>query len=497
MPLDILPAVIAVPSQDDIIDQTKTDMRFFGPPGLNTSDGTLPDTDARTLAAQLVPIWAATKIAGDNLVVTEAQGAALDAWCTAAGIPTHLPAIGAVGYVVAGAGFSSGGSTIFSGDELTYKGIRYQVTTTGTYFQGSLVPVSGVDVGLGTDQPPGTALVWTSPRPGCEPISLVWTAADGTGLTGGRDIESDQDCLQRYLTSQREPAASGNDAAYQRAAEATPGVPIEKAFTYPAILGPGTTALCFTVRQDTPTSSRIPSSAQIAAVGAYVAGQFPADDGLFMCSLSAQPVNVALRVDWRAGATGWADATPWPLWTGAGTQFTVSAVTSATVFTVTGGATAPAAGNTIAIYSIASGLFYRKKVQSVSGAGPWVITCNTTANASDTSFTPPVGSIVSPWSDSLNSIPPAVLAYFATLGPGEQVSSFFDPGLRQKRSPASPGDWPAVVGNRVVTAVQNVPAVFDGTLVNPTIPLASNVGPSAVFSYLMRLNQLSIYPLSM
>ena len=50
----------------------------------------------------------------------------------------------------------------------------------------------------------------------------------------------------RIIEAGRNPPASGNYADYQRTAKATPAVAEQQAFTYPAILGPGTTALVLT-----------------------------------------------------------------------------------------------------------------------------------------------------------------------------------------------------------------------------------------------------------
>lgn len=492
MPVDKLPTEIIVPTRDAIHAQFLVDYRFHGPDGVDTEEGTLPYIEGAVFADEILPIWAATKRAGLNLVLTEAQGAAAEQWAIAKGLDGRLPATGATGFLVADV--ATGGSQIFVGDELKKGTTRYTVTLEKVYLPGDLIPVIATDLGYGSNQEPDTVLTWSSPRPGCNPTAKVWENSQGDGLTGGRDAETDGELVDRIIDISKNPPASGNAAEYVFRASQTPGIPVQKPFAYPAIKGPGTIAVTFTIRPDSPGASRAPTPAQLAALEAHLLGAFPADDGIFVTSIVEVPTDFKLALDWRKEAVGWADTIPWPAsYTPA---VTVSAATDATTFQVSGGSTAPQIGNTIAVFDSAARTFYRKKILTVTGSGPWDLTCDTAANASDTTFTPTVGKPVMPWSDSLQAVIDPLVAYFDRVGPGEQKSSFFDPGDRQRRFPPNPAEWPAQIGSRVEADLQTVDAVQDLQVMVPTLPLTCPVGTVTVSSNMRTLGHVAAFPLT-
>lgn len=500
MPIDELPGAIDIPDRDRIREDWLRDYRFHGPDGASTVEGTLPFLEASVFADSVVPVWASVRTAGNNLVLTEAQGEALEQHAVASGLEGRTAPVGATGYVVVDA--SSGGTTIFVGDELKNTAqLRYRCTRTDTYADEDLVPVEGIDTGPGTNQDPDTVLTWTSPRPGCGPTALVWTSSEDEGLTGGRDEETDGELLERIILARANPAASGNDAEYQRVAKATPGLPIQATFTVPAILGPGTIGLMATMQPDAPGGSRLPSVAQLATIEAYIKDRFPADDGLFVCTLTGQDVDVSLEVSWQPGANGWVDVAPWPPYYAGASAIVVYTTSSSTTFVLRrtsanySGVTQPVIGQTFAVYDAAAAKFRRKRILSFTGSGPWTVTCDTTNDASDTSYTPVTGQRISPYSASLDLLIPPILAYFNGLGPGEQVSSFFDEGLRQRRFPMSPGSWPNTIGYKLVNGVQDLSAVSDANLLLPAIPTTTTVGTPGVNSYLLQLRWLAAYEL--
>jgi len=354
------------------------------------------------------------------------------------------------------------------------------------------VPIVGIDTGPLTDAAAGTVLQWTSPRPGCALKATVQAQSDGSGLTGGHNQETEEEAQDRLVQLHAIPPASGNDAAYQAEAAKTPGVPVEQAFTYPGIAGAGTTGMVFTLRRNAAGGNRIPNATQIAAVLAYLSGRFPADDGLFVGTLVAVPTTVALRVTWDPRYGGWADAVPWPTYSSP--MVVVSASLSIPLgCTVENGSVAPQVGNTIGFYDAAAQKFRRKKIGRVVGTGPWILAFDATNGQSDTTYAPVAGQPVVPWSDSLDSLVAPVLAYFDGLGPGEQVGSFYDPGTRQRRSPAPPA-WPNDISNRLLAKLFPVPQVGDVTLAEPTVPHATPVGSATVSSNLLTLGALAAFP---
>jgi uncharacterized phage protein gp47/JayE len=527
MTVEQLPGEIATSTRDREIERFKRSFRIRvqnGDPSVtvDTGDGTQVDIDARVTADMMMPLYAAAKVSGDNTVLEQARGAAVDQWGEREGVGERNEARGATGIVKIQA--SPGGGTILQGQELKNKAtsLRYQVITTDHYDDGDQCGIVGKDTGPATNVPAGTQLQWTSPPPGVGDFVTVLADSSGRGLSGGADKESDDEYSARIQHEKQNRAASGNDSEYQLEAEATPEVAVQKAFTVSAYMGPGTTCVVCTVRPAYPGGSRAPSSLQLGLIESHVVGAFPADDGPAFALLADQPADVSYSFVWAEGAAGWADVVQWPQFyavapvSGPG-AIRVSAATSATVFTlatsnaVYSGVRQPIVGQTIGFsQETSTGFsFVRKRILSFTGTGPWVITCDTTNNVSDTGYTPLVNQRAMPWSDSLNAIlftegkdadgtqeaVPAsgVLAYFDTLGPGEQFSSFYDEGRRQRRQPRPPKFWPPTLTTRglidaiTATEVQDVD-VLEGDGLTPV------VGTPGVLSYILKPRWLAGFP---
>ncbi len=504
MTIDTLPAPIPATTRDKEIKKWKRSFRVRVP-AADTGTGTQPDTDARTNADIVMPLYAAATINNNNTVLELARGAALDQWAEREGVESRRDAVGASGSVIF-AGNPSG-ATISADDEIknTDSGLRYRVITTDLYLPGDPIAVVGKDTGPATNLAAGAQLKWTSPRPGSSDFALITEQSDGSGLTGGRDKENDDELLIRIQQEKQNRAASGNDAEYQLEAEKTPDVAMQKSFTYPAVNAAGTTCVVFTMRPQRSGGSRVPNATQVSLVESHVTGEFPGDDGALFGLLADQNFDVIYELDWSKSAAGWSDLAPWPAQyyvaapvSGPGTV-QVSAATSATVFTVAtangnySGIQQPLAGQTIAFYDQASFAWRRKRILSFTGTGPWVITCDTTNNASDVSYTPIVGQPLSPWSDSLPSILKWLWAYCDTLGPGEQVSVFYDEGTRQRRQPAAVDAWNHTTTNRGLIDALNIPEVADvGVLAGDEI--TPDVGTPGILSYVLLLRWVVVSP---
>ena len=67
-----------------------------------------------------------------------------------------------------------------------------------------------------------------------------------------------------------------------------------------------------TLRPAQPGAPRIPNATQVQAVLAWIQGQMPKTDGIYMGSIIANPINVTLEVEWETGAAAWVDQQPWP-----------------------------------------------------------------------------------------------------------------------------------------------------------------------------------------
>lgn len=495
MPIDLLPNEISTPTRDQVVASYKRDAALRNP-NLSSTDA-LVDADARTFADGVMPLYARAITISNNVRRSRATGTALTRWSVMLGGGGRLAPTGAQGFVEAGPATASGGATIFAGDEITPVGtasMRFKCLLTDTYFAGEPVPIAGISTGPQTDLPAGTAMRWSVPRPGADPSANVLAQSDGAGLSGGHNEESDDELQDRLDFLEANPPASGNESEYISQIQRTPGVPVGAGFVYPDIVGPGSVGVIFTLRSSTPGGNRIPNPAQIALVLAWLTGRFPASDAIYVGTLIGQPINVGLLVSWATTAATWTDATPWPAYAISMAQ--VSVVTSPTAFRLANCSPAPPVGATIGFYDAAAGVFRRKRILTaafVSGTS-YDVVCDTTSGASDTSFAPSVGHVCSPWSDSLNSIVPAVQSYFDALGPGEQAASFWDPGLRQRRSPQSPQSWPSIINNRITQQVETLDTIQDSSLATPAVNTAPTVGSVGASAYLFKINSLGVFP---
>ncbi len=498
MPLDRNPGRLVIPTRTTIKRNYLRDYRVRNP-AADVGPNTQPDLDASTFADQQVVVYHDARVIARSTLLRHNRGKRLDEVAKERGLVRN-DATGASGYVSVTT--SLGGGQIVKGDvaidDLT--NLRYQCLATALYKTGSQVPVVGVDTGPTTNQAAGIVLRWVSPRPGVSALCTVVQQADGSGLKGGAPPESDELLAARIIDLQSNPPASGNSAQYIKETRATPTLSVEAAWSIPAVLYPGTKGIIFTVVPETLGGSRIPNGAQISLVLGHLVSQFPADDGIFVHNLSAQNVVVVLSVSWQPGAATWANVSPWPAYVATSKVSVDGAVTpTATSFRATTSiaTTTPQIGQSIAVYDAANRTFRPKRILTVSTViadKSWDLTFDTSNNASDTTYTPAAGQPISPWSTALDDLVSPLLTYFESVGPGEVVSSFPDPGQRLRRFPFSPASWPSVLTSRMLVPILGTRSVIDASIVEPTLPLATTVGTPGALAYLLQLSDIAVFP---
>lgn len=496
MPLPLLAGQLIVPGRNTERDRYRRNYSIRNP-GAPTNEGTQVWVDASVMADATAPIYANCITIANGCSRQTRTGALLDDDAQALGTERQ-PAIGASGSVEVTTSVT--GAHIEEGDEIVIAGYRFECAETGDYADGDDVPITGIDVGPGTNQPAGTIGTWSAPRPGLASNATVVAQQNGQGLTGGADVESDSQLRDRLDAIAANPPASGNDAQYQALLGMTPNVAVGQAFTYPDINGPGSIAITFTLRPSQPGATRIPNNTQLALAYSWLTYQFPAADGIYMMYVAGSPVNVNLKVTWSQASSGWVDQQPWPPYV-SGTQVQIDGTQpiTPTSFSLTGFGTvlAPAVGQSLAFFDLPNLTWRLKKILTVAISGSdYVITVDTSDGASDTSYTPYSGQIVCPWSDSLQDLVLPLVSYFDTLGPGELFSSaqFLDPGLRMKRSPPNPQVWPSTLSNRVTTNLFSIPSVQDVIVQDPAIPYACPVGSPGVWAWLLTLQNIAVFP---
>lgn len=496
---DTFPGEIVTYTRDEVIAKYLRDYQFRQPLA-DVGPGTQPALDAAVIADQVAVLNADAVVIGNDTNLGTTTGIALDQVLADNGL-TRLPASGASGYVTITT--SVGGASILAGAELRTKvtAKRYQALATGTFANGSQVPIIGIDTGPTTNQEPGTVLQWVSPSPGLATDCVVFEQSNGTGLTNGRDEESDADAIARLIEKRGNPPASGNAAEYVQATEATPGLAIQKAFAVPASpAGPGNISVIFLLRPEMPGANRSPSGAQRAVVRANLEAQFPGDDGIFDLDVIGEPLAVVLGVSWIESADGWIDAAPWPDYIpGDPVVVMASPAPTALSFRVATGTstTTPQVGQTAAVYDAALKRFAPKRIATVVvnvANKDWTLTFDSSNAASDTTYVPNAGQVVSPYSVNMDDLATPVVSYIDTMGPGEVVSVFPDPGQRQRRFPRSPELWPSPLTNRLIASVLQVVTVADAEILSPAVPFAPPVGTPGVLVYLFELADLAAFP---
>ncbi len=499
------PPELQVPRRDELRD-LHLQFRKSENPDIDVSEGGEPWIDARVKADTDLQLYAyLRRVAHAAFPWTANTPEDIAEWGEKLGVSAPDPT-GATGLVQIVA--SVGGANIPQGLALTIKGrsngTRYQATRTGLFTNGQRVTIAAIDTGVETNLPVGTVLVWQNPPSGLGPTATV-VDLEGEGLTGGHDGATPEEHKKAYLTKMADPAGGLNDAHF-RLECLRAGIAVQQAFSYPAVFGPGTTAVVPLVFPSRYGGSRKPTGPQLTTIGNHLNFRFGADDSIAMLAAVEQPTTIALQVDWSKTAAPWADGSPWPAYGAAATSaIVVKTVTDALTFQVGTannsytGITAPAVGQRFAVFDASRATFYEKRIKTVSGTGPWDLTIDTTNSASDETYAPVVGSRLSPWSDSLEDVARAVYATFLTLGPGEMIATPPEGQRRQRREPEAPTYAPSKITQAMIEdglKSDVVPSVKDRALVEgdgaaPSIPLS--VG-SAV--YLLTLGDLAVFPKS-
>lgn len=218
-----------------------------------------------------------------QLIPDTAEGEFLDRWARIYGIERKAAtqAVGAVTFT------GTNGATIAAGTRLTRPdGTQFQTASLGTIAGGLvLVNVSAVLGGAAGNLLASTQLALVTAIPGV--IGTATVAA--TGITGGAELEADDDLRARLLTRIRNPPQGGAASDYVQWALAVPGV--TRAWAYSSYRGPGTADLTFVMDG---RANPIPLTADVAAVQAYIDARRPvtADSLVFAPTGVLVPVTI-------------------------------------------------------------------------------------------------------------------------------------------------------------------------------------------------------------
>jgi hypothetical protein len=439
----------AVQVRDDILRTIKNGLVRQGVSSPNVG----PSTDwyliATSLGNELAVVGANAIVKCDDQMPDTAVTTGLARIATLLGL-TKQSAKGSIGGVII---TSSATTTIATNAQLSDSlGQRFAVTTGGTYATGARVPIYAISTGFSTNHAAGDVLQWASSPPYC---SSKVTVATGD-LVNGIDAEDDEALRERVLAALQVPPGSGN---WEHVATVTEAADprVQKAFVYPAVQGPATMDVAVAAAPTTTSKSRVVASTIVnGTVYPYARGKLPEHAALTVTSCADLNADVAIGLSLPEAATanpqgpggGWTNGTPWPT-PDASTTFrcTVTAVTSATSFTVDA-ATSPTVNVTrVAWLSPTTWTLYTALVTAVSGTtGAYIVTLDSPFTGITT------GCYVWPEAQNGQAYVDAVLAYFALMGPGEKTSnaSALQRGFRHPTPAAS---WNSSLGPAMLRAI--------------------------------------------
>lgn len=200
---------------------------------------------------------------------------------------TRKPAAAAKGNV----GFTGTDASVIPAATVLQRsdGVRFTTDAEGTIAAGvATVAVTAEEGGAAGDTAASSTLTLVSPVSG---IDSAATVAAG-GLTGGVDIESDDDLRARLLLRLQQPPQGGAEQDYIAWALEVAGV--SRVWVYPEELGPGTVTVRF--MRDDDTGSAIPDAAEVLAVQDYIDARRPVTADVHVLAPVAVPLDFTIAV---------------------------------------------------------------------------------------------------------------------------------------------------------------------------------------------------------
>lgn len=163
---------------------------------------------------------------------------------------------------------------------------EYQTTADATVVGlTATAPITAVIAGIAGNRASGQTLTLASP------ISGVQASALGGLLSGGTEIESDDNLRARVLTRIQTPPHGGSALDYVTWAKEVAGV--TRAWCYPQELGVGTVTVRFMRDGDV---NPIPDAGAVAAVLAYINALRPVTAALTVVAPVAVPLNFSITL---------------------------------------------------------------------------------------------------------------------------------------------------------------------------------------------------------
>lgn len=237
---------------------------------------------ARVAAGAVHGLYGAAEWYARQILPDTADAEYLDRWAAIwLSVPRKAasPAVGTVTFTVLAGAVIPAGVLVRALD-----GQQYATTDAASGVVPTFTaPVEAVLPGAAGNRTAGQAVQLVSPVLG------VQSAAVAGELSGGSDLESDDDLRERVLTAIRRPAQGGSAADYIAWALEVPGV--TRAWCFPGELGPRSVVVRFVRDND---ASIIPDAGEVTAVQDYVDLVRPVTDQFTAVAPSLLPVNMTI-----------------------------------------------------------------------------------------------------------------------------------------------------------------------------------------------------------
>ena len=446
---------------DDMLRVLKNALINRGVATPNIGPGSDWDLEATAIGNEHEVLYANQQIVADQQMLDTATGTGLDRIGNFYGLSRRGASLSA-GF---GTFAASQSSFIAAGQQLIdTQGLRYQVSTGGTYANLAQLPISGVDAGSLTNHISGDVLKWVV-APAYASNSVTINAG---GLVGAIDAENDDTYRSRIQGRLAFPPQGGNWAQLAALAVAS-STNVQAAFVYPACNGPATVHVCTVtyptnVAASTAKNRSVDAATMSSVVTPYIQGNIAEYVECNVTTATSQPTSVAIGLSLPASPQasppgpggGWLDATPWPNGSDTVTSGTVGTVTSSTVFVVNAFVSPTANVTRVAFLDPSNWTFYTARVLSVSGSTPnWTITIDTPwPNVAN-------GCYVFPQSTNQTTYVAAIMSAFSNMGPGE-VTANATVLSRGFRHPLPTLQWPYTTGTtQLKTVISSGSEVLD------------------------------------
>lgn len=270
------------PTLSEIVTRTRADLvsRLSADDILRRADA---DVYARVLAGLAHGLYGYVDWLANQIIYDTAEAEFLARWASIWGV-TRKPASTATGSVTFAV---SSGAVIPSGTLLqALDGVQYQTTADATVTVPTATASVAALVAAATgNRTTGQALTLVSP------VTGVQSSATAGELTGGADLESDDDLRARLIDRIQQPPHGGDAHDYVTWALEVPGV--TRAWCFPLELGEGTVTVRF-VRDD--DASLIPDAGEVAAVQAYIDALRPVTAAVTVVAPTAVPLAFSIAV---------------------------------------------------------------------------------------------------------------------------------------------------------------------------------------------------------